>query len=249
MNPFSVIIPVYNEEDVIVQNTESLIAHLKALYSAFEIIIGSNGSTDNTVMLGKRLSEQYPMVRFFHVTQRGVGHAFRQGVRMARHDFIVSLDMDLSVELDFIEQALSLLEGESEIVVGSKKMGCQKRSTFRIMGSGLFILCARLLLGLAFEDYSIAAKAYRRTVLLSHLDRIDHGTSYVIDIIALVHREGGRIMEIPVSCEDFRASKFNITREGVYRFSNLFKLWWALKKGLGKTGPERQSLDYGPWGR
>ena len=143
--------------------------------------------------------------------------------------------MDLSIELGFVERALGLLDEGYEIVVGSKKMGHQERTTFRIMGSGLFILCARLLLGLAFEDYSIGAKGYRRSVLLSHLDRIDHGTSYVIDIIALVHRDGGRIIEIPVSCEDFRASKFNITREGVYRFSNLFKLWWALKMGLGKN--------------
>ena len=206
-------------------------AHLMRLHKSFEIIIGSNGSTDNTVLLGERLADQYPMINFFHLPQRGVGYAFRHGVRIARYDFIVSLDMDLSVELGFTEEALNLLHDGCEIVVGSKKMGHQKRSTFRIMGSGLFILCARLLLSLSFEDYSIAAKAYRRSVLLRHLDRIDHGTSYVIDIIALVHRDGGRIIEIPVWCEDFRASKFNIIREGVYRFPNLFKLWWTLNRG------------------
>jgi glycosyltransferase involved in cell wall biosynthesis len=213
-----------------VQNTESLIAHLNGLYESFEIIIGSNGSRDKTPLLGESLADQYPTVRFFHVSQRGVGHAFRQGVRMARHGFIVSLDMDLSVDLGFIEQALNLLDEGYEIVVGSKKMGQQRRSGFRILGSGLFIFCSRRLLDLAFEDYSIGAKAYRRSVLLGHLDRINHGTSYVIDMIALVHRDGGRIIEIPVWCEDFRASKFNIVHEGVYRYAHLLRLWWGLRR-------------------
>jgi glycosyltransferase involved in cell wall biosynthesis len=231
LKPFSIIIPVYNEQDIIVQNAENLIAYLTRLYESFEIIIGSNGSMDNTPLFGKRLADQCPMVRFFHVGRRGVGYAFREGVRVARYDFIVSLDMDLSVELGFIEQALNLLDEGYEIVVGSKKMGHQRRSAFRILGSGLFILCSRLLLGLAFEDYSIAAKAYRKSVLLRHLDRIDHGTSYVIDMIALVNRDGGRIVEVPVRCEDFRTSKFNIVHEGIYRYANLFRLWWALKRG------------------
>ncbi len=230
LKPFSIIIPVYNEQDIMVQNTESLIAHLNGLYESFEIIIGSNGSRDKTPLLGESLADQYPTVRFFHVSQRGVGHAFRQGVRMARHGFIVSLDMDLSVDLGFIEQALNLLDEGYEIVVGSKKMGQQRRSGFRILGSGLFIFCSRRLLDLAFEDYSIGAKAYRRSVLLGHLDRINHGTSYVIDMIALVHRDGGRIIEIPVWCEDFRASKFNIVHEGVYRYAHLLRLWWGLRR-------------------
>ena len=226
---FSIIIPVYNEEDIIYQNVENLVAHVMRYHQTFEIIIGSNGSTDKTVLLGEALSKQYPMIDFFHLPQRGVGHAFRQGVQMARYDYVVSLDMDLSVDLGFIERALSLLDQGYEIVVGSKKMGQQKRTAFRIMGSGLFILCARVLLGLSFEDYSIAAKAYRRNVLLKYLYKIDHGTSYVIDVICLVHRGGGQIIETPVWCEDYRTSKFNIIHEGVYRFSNLFRLWWGLK--------------------
>ncbi|MCK4389258.1 MAG: glycosyltransferase [Desulfobacterales bacterium] len=241
MKPFSIIIPVYNEQDVIVQNTEALMAHLVRRHKTFEIIIGSNGSVDKTVALGKGLAERYPPVRFFHLPQRGVGYAFREAARMARYDFIVSLDMDLSIDLDFIEHAVGLLDGGYGIVVGSKKMGQQKRSAVRKLGSGLFILSARFLLGLAFEDYSIAAKGYRKSVLLRYLDRVDHGTSYVIDIICLAHRNGTRIIEIPVRCEDLRASKFNIVHEGVYRFANLFKLWLGLTHINSKTLNNRRT--------
>jgi len=232
LKPFSIIIPVFNEADILAGNTESLVAHLARHHETFEIIIGSNGSWDQTVTVGKALAAKHEAVNFFHSSQRGVGHAFKKGVRMARYDHVVSLDMDLSVELDFVERALVLLDQGYEIVVGSKKMGEQKRSTFRILGSGLFILFARFLLGLSFEDYSIGAKAYRKSVLMEHLDKVDHGTAYVIDIICLVQRSGGRIIEVPVLCEDFRASKFNIIHEGVYRYSKLLKLWWNLRTGV-----------------
>jgi glycosyltransferase involved in cell wall biosynthesis len=217
---FSIIIPVYNEADILCENAEKLLAHLEPRHKTFEIIIGSNGSIDRTASLGKKLSRKHPLIHFFHLPQRGVGYAFRHGVQMARYDYVVSLDMDLSVDLDFIERALGLLDRGYVVVVGSKKMGEQQRS-----------LCARFLLGLPFEDYSIAAKAYRRKVLLKYLDQIDHGTSYVIDVICLVDRGGGQIIETPVWCVDYRTSKFNIIHEGVYRFSNLFRLWWSLKGG------------------
>ncbi|MCK4388659.1 MAG: hypothetical protein KAV83_00285 [Desulfobacterales bacterium] len=42
--PFSIIIRVYNEQDVIVRNIESLMAYLMRRKRIFEIIIGSNGS-------------------------------------------------------------------------------------------------------------------------------------------------------------------------------------------------------------
>jgi len=103
LKPFSIIIPVYNEADIIVENTKTLMAYLMRRHKTFEIIIGSNGSVDNTVPLGEALAEQYPLVSFFHLEQRGVGYAFRQAVEMARYDFVVSLDMDLSIDLGFID--------------------------------------------------------------------------------------------------------------------------------------------------
>jgi hypothetical protein len=83
-----------------------------------------------------------------------------------------------------------------------------------------------MLLGLPYVDYSIGAKAYRKEAILRYLNTIDHGSSYVIEIIYRAWRNRTKIIEIPVWCEDTRGSKFNLLHEGVYRFSNLFKLWF-----------------------
>jgi glycosyltransferase involved in cell wall biosynthesis len=136
MTAFTVGIPVYNEEAIVVPNTERLIAYLDDLGREYEIIIGSNGSTDSTTALGLDLSRRFPRVSFFHLPQRGVGLSFREFMGRARYPLLVSLDMDLSVNLEFVRVALDLLETH-EIVIGSKKLGNQERSD-----QCGFILCA-----------------------------------------------------------------------------------------------------------
>jgi EPS-associated MarR family transcriptional regulator len=58
-----------------------------------------------------------------------------------------------------------------------------------------------MLLGLPYVDYSIGAKAYRKEAILRYLNTIDHGSSYVIEIIYRAWRNRTKIIEIPVWCE------------------------------------------------
>jgi len=152
---FTVGIPVLNEEAILVPNTERLLHFLDGLGRDYEIIIGSNGSTDSTTALGVDLSRRFPRVSFFHLPEKGVGLAFKEFVRRAKHPFLVSVDMDLSVDIGFVATAVELLETH-DIVVGSKKMGNQNRTLFRRIGSDSFLQATRLLLGLTYDDYSIA---------------------------------------------------------------------------------------------
>src|SRR5262245_39921060 len=78
VTPFTVGIPVYNEEAILVPNTERLIAFLEGLGRGYEVLIGSNGSTDSTTALGADLSRRFSQVTFFHLPERGVGPAYRK---------------------------------------------------------------------------------------------------------------------------------------------------------------------------
>jgi glycosyltransferase involved in cell wall biosynthesis len=228
--PFTVGIPVLNEEAILVPNTERLLHYLDGLGRAYEVIIGSNGSTDSTTTLGVDLTRRFPNVTFFHLPEKGVGLAFKEFVRRAKHPFLVSVDMDLSVDLAFIATAVELLETH-DIVVGSKKMGNQQRSLFRRLGSDSFLHATRLLLGLTYDDYSLAAKAFRVEVLRRFIDRVNEGSSYVLEFCYLTKLAGGRITQVPVSCEDWRQSKFNLWQEALYKYSHLVRLWLRERSG------------------
>ncbi|MEE8401817.1 MAG: glycosyltransferase family 2 protein [Candidatus Hydrothermarchaeaceae archaeon] len=229
---YTVLVPVYNEEEILVQNTERLAQYLDGLNRPYEIIILSNGSTDATEPKGRGLGIK--SVRFFAIPERGVGIAFKKGVSEARGDYIISIDIDLTTDLKFIPEALKLLEGH-HIVIGSKKVGREKRSLLRVLLSGGYIFLVKILLGMDYLDYSIGAKAYRKGEVVEALEALDRGSSYVIEIIYRARAMKKKIIEIPVFCEDSRKSKFNLASEVLHRFKNLLRLFFRARiKGMVK---------------
>ena len=235
MTQVSVFLPVYNEEAILVANAEALLAFLEQAGLDHEVIIGSNGSTDRTAELGRQLQERHPRLRFFHLPRRGPGLAFARAVEMADSPCLVTLDMDMSVPPLFVPQALKLL-GDHWVVVGSKRQGREERSWFRVLGSGLYIACARLLLGLPYQDYSIGAKAFRLELprRLAHL--IDRHTAYAGNLICAAHFGGLAVAVLPVSCSDRRRSHFNLGHEALYR------LYWLLRLVRNRRRPGYFSL-------
>lgn len=222
----SIFIPVYNEEDIICKNAEKLVKFLDNLEANYEIVICSNGSTDRTIELGHSLEQAFPdKIHFFALDERGVGRALKFCIPQFKYPYIFSLDMDLSADLSFITSAMNSLK-DYDIIIGSKRVGTQSRSFTRKLGSGLYIFLARLLLGIRFTDYSLGAKIYKKSILEKYLGLInDYGTDYVINIVYHAFKDGFRIFELPVTCNDNRASKFNLFKEGIYRYKNVFSLF------------------------
>ena len=224
MKGVSVFIPVFNEDRIMIPNLERLMGFMEGLNRPFEIIVGSNGSFDRTVALGREMAAKDPRIVFFHLPGKGPGAAFREGLKRSAYDLILTQDMDLSVDLDFISEALDLLETH-DLVIGSKKMGAQRRSWIRVTGSGLFILCARALLGLSYRDYSLAAKGFRKDLILDNLGWVGPSTDYILNLTYRAQVSGKSVRETPVICRDQRRSRFNLAREGVTRFARLGQLW------------------------
>jgi glycosyltransferase involved in cell wall biosynthesis len=237
-SPLTIFIPAYNEETIVAGNIDRLRTYLKDRgITEYEIILASNGSTDRTVEIARRCGLGRDDLQVIVLPGRGVGRAFKEGVSRARHEKIICLDLDLTVDLAFIESAATLL-ANVDIVIGSKQTGAQQRSWIRRQASASFIASARCLLGLEFTDYSIGAKAYRRQTVQPYLQSLAQGSAYVVQIIAWAKRESARITEIPVWCEDLRKSKFNLPREGIYRFGSLFLLWFQERIMRGRAGRE-----------
>lgn len=223
----SILIPVYNEEEVLEENIGKLLDYLAGQELDCEIIVCSNGSTDKTVEIGRRLEQDHSNVfRFFVLDERGVGLAFRKSVAEASTDKIVSVDVDLTTDMAFIPKCVKLLD-EYSVVIGSKQMGLQERQFYREFISTVFIYLVKLLLGMGYRDYSIGSKGYRRKDILDYVSGIDHGSSYPIELIYKVKRQGKPVIEVPVYCNDTRRSKFNLVNEILYRLKNLLRLWFC----------------------
>lgn len=224
----SILIPVYNEEEVLERSVTRLHDYLVERGFEHEIIVSSNGSTDRTPELCQELERRFDWFRSLILKDRGVGTAFAAAVKKAQSEHLISLDVDLSSELTFIDFAVNLLQF-ADMVVGSKTMGSQRRSFFRVLGSQMYILFTQLSFDLTISDYSIGVKAYRKSSILGALDHLDSWTGYVFELCLFLRKRGKRIIQVGIECEDKRKSRFNILHEGVYRYYHLFRCFQLLR--------------------
>lgn len=80
-NKLSVIIPLYNAGDDFRTCMESLITQT---WTALEIIIINDGSTDNSVEIAKHYAENYPHVRLLHQANAGASVARNRQMKWQR---------------------------------------------------------------------------------------------------------------------------------------------------------------------
>jgi glycosyltransferase involved in cell wall biosynthesis len=86
---FSVVIPLYNKQESILQTVESV---LQQSYPHFELIIVDDGSTDNSLKVLETISDD----RLVIVKKKngGVSSARNAGIDAAKHDLVALLDGD-----------------------------------------------------------------------------------------------------------------------------------------------------------
>ena len=90
-NRLSVIIPLYNAGNDFKACMESLIAQT---WTALEIIIVNDGSTDNSVDIAKYYAENYPHVRLLHQANAGASVARNRGMDVATGKYVAFVDAD-----------------------------------------------------------------------------------------------------------------------------------------------------------
>lgn len=110
----SVIIPCFNHSHFLEETVRSV---LDSNYADLEIIVIDDGSTDGSADVGQRLSAIYPEVSCFYQENAGPSAARNHGVSKARGKYILALDADDLIAPNYIEEAVTLLEGDTNIKV------------------------------------------------------------------------------------------------------------------------------------
>jgi glycosyltransferase involved in cell wall biosynthesis len=105
----SVVIPVFNGERFLGEAVESV---LDQKYSAIEIIVVDDGSTDNTATVARSLPET---VRYLHQSNQGPAAARNRGIEQAQGSFIAFADADDLWPAGKLELQLPYLIEDSKI--------------------------------------------------------------------------------------------------------------------------------------
>jgi glycosyltransferase involved in cell wall biosynthesis len=113
----SVVIPAYNEGEVIADTVEQVSGMFRdAGLEAVDLIVVDDGSQDDT---GNRAEASGArMIR--HPHNAGYGRSLKDGIMAARHDTIVITDADGTYPIDTIPKLLDLYAKGFDMVVGAR---------------------------------------------------------------------------------------------------------------------------------
>jgi len=92
----SIIIPTINRADLLEQTISTIIKNNKQ-FTAFEIIVVDNGSTDNTQMLCKKLQQEYSFFTYYYDNTPGLLTGRHLGANKAKGNILAFIDDDILV--------------------------------------------------------------------------------------------------------------------------------------------------------
>jgi glycosyltransferase involved in cell wall biosynthesis len=227
----SIVIPVYNEEKILLESLAELRGKLRAMPWTYEILVSENGSKDRTVELGQEYSRTATEVQVHSLGEPNYGKAMREGILRARGRYVICDEIDLC-DVDFYTRAMAILEsGSADMVVGSKVMeGAQDdRPLFRHAATLVLNGMLRVAVGFKGTD-THGLKAFRREALL---DTVGHCVVdkdlFASELVVRAGREGKRVVEIPLRVHEKRKPSINLTKRVPNVLKNLVRLTVAIR--------------------
>lgn len=139
MKKISIVIPVYNEEEVLPQLYERLNALTENVKNyEFEIFFINDGSKDNTLPMLEELTKYDKRVKALSFS-RNFGHqaAVTAGIKYVDGDAVVIMDADLQDPPELIPEMLELWENGNEVIYGKRKSR-KGESGFKLFTAKMF---------------------------------------------------------------------------------------------------------------
>lgn len=228
---FSLIIPVYNEEELLFGAASELCQHYDEQDAEYELIIAENGSKDRTREIGKELMAAHSTVRVMENDEPNYGLALRRGIEAARGTFIVCDEIDIC-DIDFHRRALAVLQSDQcDMVIGSKlhEDALDNRPFMRHVATIGINLLLKILLDFKGTD-THGLKAFHRETLLNVVgDCIVDKDLFASELVIRAERSNYRILEIPIEIEEKRAPSINLFSRVPNVLKNLGRLVLAIR--------------------
>ncbi|MDR2858871.1 MAG: glycosyltransferase family 2 protein [Mediterranea sp.] len=224
----SVVIPLYNEEESLVELYDRIEEVMSTNKLSYEIIFVNDGSTDRSWDIIEQLRERSNTVKGIKFRRNyGKSPALFCGFAQAQGDVVITMDADLQDSPDEIPELYRMItEDKFDLVSGWKQKRFDPLS--KTLPTKLFNATARKVSGIKnLHDFNCGLKAYRREVVKS------------IEVYAEMHRyipylaKSAGFNKIGEKVVIHQARKYGTTKFGSNRFFNgyldLITLWFFSK--------------------
>ena len=170
MEKLSIIIPCYNEENLIGRVIDKITKTQPGFNIEKEIIVVDDASTDNTPIILKTFEATYPGIIFCrHEKNKGKGAAVKTGLAKASGTIVVIQDADLEYDPDEFKKLLPpILDGHADVVYGSRFIGNGPHRVlfyFHTIGNEFLTFLSNLFTQLNLTDMETGYKMFRVEIL------------------------------------------------------------------------------------
>ncbi|MCZ7630981.1 MAG: hypothetical protein M5U19_18905 [Microthrixaceae bacterium] len=118
-----------------------------------------------------------------------------------------------------ISNAWCRRSGEADVALGSRRVAGSQVEGFSVSGAlahGGFSRLARIVTAVPVEDFQCGFKAFRGPVAKAVFDRVEEpGFAFDVEVLALAHQMGYRIVEVPVRWRAMSGSHIRLLADSV----------------------------------
>lgn len=237
----SVVIPCYNEEEVIRDTYSKLRQVLDQVDKPSELIFGNDGSSDATLAILEEIAAADDRVRLTgHYPNRGAGYTYREMYQVARGERVIQMDADLAMPAEEAVPAFLESLAGADIVVGSR-YGAETTDypLLRRVFSRGYIGMIKVLFRLKLSDTQTGCIGFRRSVL-DELDLKSDGFEILVEFFAQAQVAGFRIVEVNLPwVHDTSSGETNVWKESVKMLMGTMRV----KRGLRRYRKDRRRTE------
>lgn len=161
----SLVIPVFNESENLLQLHKEITESCTALGKSFEIIFVDDGSWDESFIILKKIQKQDSKVKIIRLRKNfGQTAALSAGFDHSRGDVIITLDADLQNDPNDFGSLLQKIDEGYDIVSGWRIKRKDKFLSRRLPSTIANWLISRIT-RIKLHDYGCTLKAFRKDVI------------------------------------------------------------------------------------
>lgn len=236
----SVVLPAYNEAEVITKSLGKIEEYLNSQEYSWEIIVANDGSSDATSSRVTDFIATKPSYQLLNLAHRGKSAAVCSGVTAASGEYILVTDVDLAVPISELKRFMHwATEEHCDVVFASREGKSAQRvgePYYRHLVGRVFNLLIQILILPGIHDTQCGFKLFSKKaaeVLFSRLlvygatspkvDKPFFG-AFEVEVLFLARKLRLKIKELPVIWTFSPTRRFNFVENSWKMFRDIVKI-------------------------
>lgn len=234
-NSISIVIPVYNDEEVLSELLKRLNPVVSSMGIVYEMIFVDDGSKDNSFKKLKEIQKEYSQIRLIKLARNfGQQNSIAAGLTYAKGEYIVLMDSDLQDRPEDILKLIEAMEGKDSDMAIAKWI-TREDSFLKKFVSNFFFEFSRKTTGIKYEKGLGVFRVIRKSVI----DQVVCIPENTGTILSLIYWAGIDYATVPLKRDARFAGKsgynlrkmFQLTSDRIFSYS-LFPIRLATRFGL-----------------